>query len=321
MKQYFAEKEILITGIGTLGSSLVKYILTHKYKPKGIRLFSRNENKQWQLQNELKQLGIDKNVAFLIGDIRDRKRLEIAMNKVDIVINTSALKHVSICEYNPIEAIETNINGTKNVILAALEKQVEKVMLISTDKSVYSTNLYGMTKAVAEKLFIHGNVYSGGHNPKFSVCRYGNVLGSSGSVIQLFQKQKEKNIVTITNDEMTRFFFPIEKVVKFILDRIEEINGEEIFIPKMPSMKIVDIAKIIAPDCEIEDIGIRKGEKLHECLITIEEGRQTVNKENYYIIYPNGPVLRDLEGFTYVSNLNPWQLKGDDLKEYIKDFI
>lgn len=321
MKQYFAEKEILITGIGTLGSSLVKYILTHKYKPKGIRLFSRNENKQWQLQNELKQLGIDKNVAFLIGDIRDRKRLEIAMNKVDIVIHTSALKHVPICEYNPIEAIETNINGTKNVILAALEKQVEKVMLISTDKSVYSTNLYGMTKAVAEKLFIHGNVYSGGHNPKFSVCRYGNVLGSSGSVIQLFQKQKEKNIVTITNDEMTRFFFPIEKVVKFILDRIEEINGEEIFIPKMPSMKIVDIAKIIAPDCEIEDIGIRKGEKLHECLITIEEGRQTVNKENYYIIYPNGPVLRDLEGFTYVSNLNPWQLKGDDLKEYIKDFI
>ncbi len=266
------KKEILITGgTGSLGKTLVK-LLIKKYNPKGIRIYSRDELKQWKLKQEL---NTNIPISYLIGDVRDLKRLCIAMDGVDIVIHAAAMKQVPTCEDNPTEAIETNINGSMNVLNASLKCKVKKVIGIITDKAVYPINLYGMTKAVSEKIFIQGNTYSKHYNdikrPMFSCCRYGNVIGSRGSIVPLFKEQKKKGMITITHKDMTRFWVTLPRIADFILQCIEQMQGEEIFIPEMPSMSVMDIAKTIAPNTEIKYIGIREGEKLHEDLWTKEE--------------------------------------------------
>lgn len=279
----FDKKEILIIGgTGTLGKTLTRLIV--KQNPKGIRIFSRDELKQSQMK---RRFADEKNISFLIGDVRDINRLNLAMRGVDIVINCAAMKHVDVCEYNPIEAVNTNIDGAKNIIQAAIEQNVFRVMHISTDKAVYPVNLYGATKTVAEKLMVQANVYGASRRPIFSVCRYGNVLGSRGSVVDLFKKQyKESGRVSITDKNMTRFWIGIEDAANFILESINNMEGGEIFIPKMGSLNIVDTAGLIVDDenIQFDEIGIRPGEKLHECMITNEESFFAFEHDNSYII-------------------------------------
>jgi FlaA1/EpsC-like NDP-sugar epimerase len=316
------ESEVLITGgTGTLGKELTKTLLRN-YHPKGIRIFSRDEFKQWSFQNELRKEGFEgAPVAFLIGDVRNPERIHRAMQGVDIVIHTAAMKQVPACEYNPIEAIHTNIRGAENVINAAVDCDVKIVMNVSTDKAVYPINLYGMTKATAEKLFIQGNVYSGGR-VKMSCCRYGNVLNSRGSVIPLFQSQWEHfKKITVTHRKMTRFFISIENVVQFILSNIEKTSGAEIFVPKMKSCKLLALAQLIAPDAEIEDIGIRQGEKLHECLITYEESRLMSECENMFVIHtPEKKQYNPDIAWAYHSDTNQWWWKEEELQYMINSY-
>jgi FlaA1/EpsC-like NDP-sugar epimerase len=287
-KLFWLNKEILITGgTGTLGKALTKKLLK-EYPIKGIRIYSRDEAKQDTFKWELDEFGNPEKVSFLIGDVRDKERLSIAMRNVNIVIHTAAMKQVPACEYNPIEAVKTNIDGAVNVVNAAIDNSVEKVMNIATDKGVYPINFYGCTKAVAEKLFTFANVYSPLFT-KFSSCRYGNVLGSRGSIIPLFKKQfEEKGYITITHKDMTRFWISLNRVVQFVLDRIEEARGGEIFAPIMKSMSVIDLAKLIVPSAKFKDVGIRDGEKLHECLISYEESKRTdveiSNNDTYFII-------------------------------------
>jgi FlaA1/EpsC-like NDP-sugar epimerase len=309
-------KEILITGIGSLGKTILK-ILLEEHKPKGIRLFSRGEFFQHQLKEEMKNWDTKGNVAFLIGDIRDYERLKMATKKVDIIFNTAAMKQVPACEYNPIEAIKTNVYGSENILKAALENNVETVMHVSTDKNVKPVNIYGMTKGCAEKLFIHGNVYSKFERPKFSCCRYGNVLGSRGSIIPLWKKQyEETGEITITDKRMTRFWITLNEVARFIIDKAGETRGAEIFIPKMPSMEIIDMAKTLFPDAKIKEIGIRPGEKLHEELISKEELRKTTGLGDYYLI-SNGNALEPINKEYRSDNNDEW-LNPHELKKLIE---
>ena len=306
IKEYYEGKEILITGgTGSLGSTILKSLLKLS-KPKGIRIFSRDEYKQHILKEELRKAGLgDAPISFLIGDVRDRERLYRALERVDIVFNTAAMKQVPACEYNPEEPIKTNIIGAQNLLNGAIDCRVDKVMHVSTDKAVYPVNIYGATKLVAEKLFIHGNAYSGTNalSTKFSCCRYGNVIGSRGSILPLFKEQAKTGKITITDYDMTRFWITLEQVVVFIIKNTAEMAGGEIFIPKMKSVRIKDIARCY-PDCEIEAIGIRKGEKLHECLITEEESPMSTETENGYIIYPNSEWSNHEIRFTYNSKVN-----------------
>jgi FlaA1/EpsC-like NDP-sugar epimerase len=265
------EHEVLILGgTGSLGKTILKKLLT-EYHPKGIRIFSRDEYKQWLLKQQLKSWGLKGNVSFLIGDVRDYKRLNLAMKNVDVVYNTAAMKQVPACENNPFEAVKTNITGAETVIRAAIENKVKRVIHVSTDKACYPVNLYGATKAVAEKLFIHANLYSAFRKPKFSCVRYGNVLGSRGSVIPLFKEQAKTGVVTITDPNMTRFWITLNEVTDFIIKNTFEGMGGDIFVPKMKSLDMLSLAKIIAPNCEYQIIGDRFAEKTHECLITKEE--------------------------------------------------
>lgn len=317
---YFEGSEFLITGgTGSLGRTITKLLLS-KYKPKGIRILSRGEALQWEFKNELNKLGYNKNIDFLIGDIRDFKRVKMAMKRVDIVIHTAAIKQVPVAEKNPLEVIKTNIYGSQNILEAALCCGVEKVMNISTDKACQPLNLYGMTKAVAEKIFTQGNIYSGGRNPKFSSCRYGNVLGSRGSAVVLFKKQKEEGQLTITHPDMTRFWIKLKNVAQFVLDRIVEMHGGEVFVPKMPSSTILELAKAIAPELcnNYKVIGVRHGEKLHEVLITVEEGKYTIVKKDYYVITPFLNARRK-EGFVYTSNQSMQKIDHNKLREMINE--
>lgn len=318
----FKNKTILITGgTGSLGTKLTEIIL--KDSPKAIRIFSRGELKQSQMQTKFN----DERLRFFIGDVRDSRRLHRAFNGVDIVIHCAALKHVPICEYNPIEAVKTNINGTINVIDSAINNKVEKVILSSTDKAVYPVNLYGATKLVAEKLFIQGNNYSKNHKTIFSCVRYGNVMGSRGSVIPIFREQSKTGKITITDDTMTRFWITQKQAVDFIIDSIERMKGGEIFIPKIPSMRIIDLAKIIAPNCEMEITGIRPGEKIHEVLLTAEEARHSKDFFGYFIIEPEfkfwkknnigGEILPD--DFRYSSDKNKVWLDEKRLKKILEE--
>lgn len=276
--------EFLITGgTGSLGTTIVK-TLKRKYKPHGIRIFSRDEHKQFHFRNELKKLGLEKNVAFLIGDVRDEKRLTRAMKNVDIVINTAALKHIAICNENPMEAIATNIQGAQNVITAALTCNIPKVMHISTDKNCMPINFYGATKMTAEMLCIHANVY---HSTKFSCCRYGNVLGSRGSVIPLFREQAKAGEIVVTHKNMSRFWITLEDVTEFLLSCIQKMKGNEIFIPKMITAKVMDIAKIICPDCKIKITKPVPGEKIYETLIAEEESNHTIVYDDHFVINPS----------------------------------
>ena len=313
-------KEVLcIGGTGSLGKALTKELLTN-YSAKGIRIFSRDELKQGEMRHELCSEFNNPPVSFLIGDIRDRKRVELAMKGTNLVVHCAALKQVPSCEFNPMEAIKTNILGSQNVLLSALENDsVEKVMAISTDKACYPVNLYGGTKLCMEHLFIDGNVYSSGRNPRFSCCRYGNVLGSRGSVVPLFKKQYAKNkTVTVTDPKMTRFWITLNQVAKFIIRSIEDMAGGEIFIPKMPSASILDIMNAVLPEnhnAEIKTIGIRPGEKLHEVLITKEESLKMISEKGRFVIKQD-PVLPAIE-FEYRSETNAQWMTVEEIKQMV----
>lgn len=313
--------EILITGgTGTLGKTLTK-ILCSEYSPKGIRIYSRDEFKQWEMRNSMKEWNKnDIPIEFILGDVRDFENINRALNRVDIVINCAAMKQVPACENNPIEAIETNITGAKNIINACIDNKVSQCLHVSTDKAVYPVNLYGKTKAVAEDLFIFGNTYSGSQGTRFNCVRYGNVLGSRGSVIPLFREQAKKGKVTVTDKKMTRFFITIDRVSRFILSMIEEplFRSGFIFVPKMPSMKIVDLIEALTPDVHIEQIGIRKGEKLHECLITFEESKVMAEQEDYYIISPlASPITTD--NWAYYTDTNTEWLSKEQFLEIVEE--
>jgi len=320
----FDNKTILVTGgVGSFGQKFIEIILK-EYNPKSVRVYDNRELAEVEMEREFK----DKHLRFFIGDVRDKNRLYRAMNGVDIVVHAAALKHIPVCEYNPIEAVKTNIEGAINVVDAAIDNSVEKVMAISTDKAVYPVNLYGATKMVAEKLFIQSNSYTGGRKTIFSCCRYGNVIASSGSVIPLFKKQKSNGEITITDERMTRFWITLEQGIRFVIGCIEKMKGGEIFIPKIPSMKIIDLADTVAFGMKKKIIGIRPGEKLHEALLAREEAKHTKEFDKYFVIEPEYPFWRQdnfkegkplPEGFQYTSDTNNWWLTKEDLKNMLKD--
>jgi len=270
-------------GTGTFGTHATSVILK-ELSPKSIRIFSRSELLQVQMSQSIK----DNRIRFFIGDIRDKDRLSRAMVDVDFVVHAAALKQVPVCHYNPWEAVQTNITGSMNVVDCAIDTGVKKTILISSDKACSPVNLYGKTKAVAESLFIQGNIYAK-NKTKFSCTRYGNVIASRGSVIPMFLEQKKTGIIKITDERMTRFWLTIDHGVHFVLNCISMMKGGEIFVPKLQSMKIVDLADVIAPECKRLITGIRPGEKLHEVLITEDESRHTKEYEDYYSILPEFP--------------------------------
>src|SRR5258705_6556756 len=318
---------VLITGgTGSFGKKFTKTLLEEK-QPKKIIIFSRDELKQHEMQVG----GYDhQSLRYFIGDVRDRERLIRAMHGVDIVVHAAALKQVPACEYNPMEAIKTNIMGTANVVEAALDSGVKKVMTISTDKAVSPANLYGATKLAAEKLVIQSNAYAAGTSTRYSCVRYGNVVGSRGSVVPLFLKQRASGKITITDDRMTRFWLSLEEGVPFVITCIEQMEGGEVFVPKIPSTKVVDLARAIAPDARIDTIGIRPGEKLHEDLLSDDEARHTVELEHMYVVQPAeaswfGYSWKDKgkslpEGFYYSSDNNTEWLDVEGIKKYIAPF-
>ena len=277
-------KVILLTGgTGSFGQKFTRVLLS-KYKPGVIRIFSRDELKQWEMSKKFRG---EERLRFFIGDVRDKERLERAMDGADIVVHAAALKQVPSCEYNPFEAVKTNVLGAQNVIEAAINHNIEKVMAISTDKAVNPVNLYGATKMCMEKLFVAANSYVGGRRQtRLSCARYGNVVGSRGSVIPLFREQKETGTVTVTDEKMTRFWLTLEQGVSFVIKCINIMCGGEIFVPKIPSMKMVDLASTLAPECRVEYIGVRPGEKIHECLLTEDEARHSVEFDNFFVIEP-----------------------------------
>jgi len=318
---------VLVTGgTGSFGKKFTKILLEEK-SPKKVIIFSRDELKQYEMQ----VTGFNQpNLRYFIGDIRDRERLTRAMHGVDIVVHAAALKQVPACEYNPMEAIKTNIIGTSNVLEAALDAGVKKVMTISTDKAVNPANLYGATKLAAEKVTIQSNAYAAGTATRYSCVRYGNVVGSRGSVVPVFLKQRQNGKVTITDDRMTRFWLSLEQGVRFVISCIEQMQGGEVFVPKIPSMKVIDLARAIAPDAEVEIIGIRPGEKLHEVLISEDEARNTVELEKMFVVQPaeaywfgydwqnKGKLLSD--GYFYSSDNNSEWLDLEGIKKFIAPF-
>ena len=318
---------VLVTGgTGSFGKKFTKTLLEEK-QPKKIIIFSRDELKQHEMQVG----GYNhESLRYFIGDIRDRERLVRAMHGVDIVVHAAALKQVPACEYNPMEAIKTNIMGTANVVEAALDAGVKKVLTVSTDKAVSPANLYGATKLAAEKLTIQSNAYAGGSATRFSCVRYGNVVGSRGSIVPLFLKQRAGGKITVTDNRMTRFWLSLEQGVRFVIDCIEQMEGGEVFSPKIPTTKVIDLAQAIAPQAEINIIGIRPGEKLHEMLISEDEARHTIELDKMFVVQPaeatwfgyswqaKGKVLK--EGFYYSSDNNTEWLDLDGIKKYIAPF-
>ncbi len=323
---YLRDKSVLVTGgTGSFGRRFVEIVLPQK--PRRLVVFSRDELKQ----HDMRQLYPDSGsspMRYFIGDVRDRDRLNRAFQGVDVVVHAAALKQVPACEYNPIEAVQTNIIGAKNVLEAALDQGVKKVMAVSTDKAVNPVNLYGATKLCAEKLFVHANAYSGERETRFSCSRYGNVVGSRGSVIQVFLEQRKNGRVTVTDARMTRFWLTLEQGVQFVLWGIEHMQGGEIFVPKIPSMKVLDLAHAVAPNCAVDYIGVRPGEKVHEVLVSEDESRNTLEWQNAYIIQPahswwtttnweNAKALPP--GFRYTSDGNSEWLSGQQLLNLIPD--
>ena len=328
----FNNKSILITGgTGSFGKKYTE-ILLKKYKPKRLVIYSRDELKQY----EMAQMFKDKAMRFFIGDVRDYKRLRTAMNGIDYVIHAAAMKHVPIAEYNPMECIKTNIDGAQNVIDASLECGVSKVIALSTDKACNPVNLYGATKLASDKLFVAANNIVGDKKTRFSVVRYGNVVGSRGSVVPLFKKliAQGENELPITHEKMTRFWITLEQGVNFVLKNFERMKGGEIFIPKIPSMTMVDLAKALAPDLGVKIIGIRPGEKMHEMMISRDDAHLTYEFDDYYVISPSIQFLtaQDFstnalhqkgkpvsEDFEYSSNTNKIWLDRAGLLEMIGD--
>ncbi len=319
----WSEQVVLVTGgTGSFGKKFVE-IMLQQYHPKRLVIFSRDELKQ----HEMRTAGFDHpSLRYFIGDVRDPARLERALAGVTVVVHAAALKQVPACEYNPFEAIQTNIMGGRNVIDAAINQGVRHILALSTDKAVNPINLYGATKLCAEKMFVQANAYAGSKDTRFACARYGNVVGSRGSVIPVFLEQRKRGKITITDPRMTRFWITLEQGVRFVIGCIEQMHGGEIFVPKIASMKMIDLAETIAPGCEIEVIGIRPGEKLHEVLVSEDEARNTVEVEGMYIIQPAHPwwigsnwaTARALpEGFRYASDTNSAWLTGEQLHELI----
>jgi UDP-N-acetylglucosamine 4,6-dehydratase len=321
------DSTVLITGgTGSLGKKLTRRLLAH-HPPKKLIIFSRDELKQHEMQVS----GFDDpRLRYFIGDVRDVTRLRRAFVDVDVVIHAAALKQVPACEYNPIEAVLTNVDGARNVIDAALDRGVKKVMAVSTDKAVNPVNLYGATKMVAEKLFVQANSYSGTGPTHFSCVRYGNVVASRGSVIPLFLEQRKTGKLTITDSRMTRFWMTLDQAARFVIGCTEEMRGGEVFVPKIPSMTIVDLAQAIGPDCEVEIVGIRPGEKLHEVLISEDEARHTVEQNGKFVIQPNHPWWSEqngnddrasMDGFRYTSDKNPLTMSVAELKQLVANLL
>lgn len=321
------DKVVLVTGgTGSFGKKFIE-IMLKEYHPAKIIIFSRDELKQYEMQiNGFN----DPSLRYFLGDIRDLERLKRAFKDVDIVVHAAALKQVPACEYNPFEAIKTNILGSQNVIDAALDCGVKKVLAISTDKAVNPVNLYGVTKLGAEKLFIQSNAYAGGRETRFSCTRYGNVVGSRGSVVPVFLQQRHTGKLTVTDERMTRFWISLEQGVRFVIRCIEQMHGGEVFVPKIPSMSVKDLGAAIAPECEIVYSGIRPGEKLHEVLVSEDEARSTIELDDMFVVQPTGTLWfgREWEkigktlpdGFRYASNTNTEWLDLEGVKAMIKPF-
>ncbi len=322
------DKTILITGgTGSFGKCFTKYVLTH-YNPKKIIIYSRDEFKQFIMQGEFREYA-DK-LRFFIGDVRDKERLKRAFEGVDYVIHAAALKQVPACEYNPSEAIKTNIHGAQNVIDAALDTNVKKVVALSTDKAVNPVNLYGGTKLVSDKLFIAANAYAGEKDINFSIVRYGNVAGSRGSVIPKFYDMIKKGCteLTITDYRMTRFWISLTQGVELVIKALEEATGGETFISKIPSFKISDLAEAMLPGCKTREIGIYPGEKLHEIMVTVEDSSTTYEYDKHFIVYPqvtwnskqkiNTSGKKVAEGFSYSSDNNTEWLSVEEIRELLK---
>jgi UDP-N-acetylglucosamine 4,6-dehydratase len=301
--------------------------MLEEYHPAKLIIFSRDELKQ----HEMRAGGFDDpSLRYFIGDVRDQERLRRAMNGVEVVVHAAALKQVPACEYNPMEAIKTNILGSSNVIEAAIDAGVERVMALSTDKAVSPVNLYGTTKLAAEKLFVQSNAYAAGKATRFACVRYGNVVGSRGSVIPIFLQQRQNGKLTVTDERMTRFWLTLEQGVRFVIRCTEQMRGGEVFVPKIPSTRIVDLARVIAPQARLEVIGIRPGEKLHEMLINEDEARSTVELEDMFVVQPatdlwfghewqdQGRRLPD--GFRYGSDTNPEWLTVEQIREIVAPF-
>ena len=323
---------ILITGgTGSFGQLIVKTIL-ERYQPNKLIVFSRDELKQFEMAKIFPDSKY-KCMRYFLGDVRDQNRLHEAFHDVDYIIHAAALKQVPACEYNPFEAIKTNVMGAQNIIRAAIAQKVKRVVALSTDKAASPVNLYGATKLCSDKLFIAGNAMSGGEVTRFSVVRYGNVVGSRGSVIPFFLEQQKSGILSITDTRMTRFSISLQHGVSFVLANLERMHGGELFVPKIPSYRITDVAKAIAPDAEHRVIGIRPGEKLHELMISEDDSRHTIEFDDYYVIQPDfswwakkeellncgGSLCQD--GFSYRSDTNTEWLSVEDLKEIVDEFI
>ena len=317
-------KSLLITGgTGSFGKLFVKTAL-EKLQLKRIVVYSRDELKQYEMQQHYS----GDNLRYFIGDIRDESRLRRALDGIDVVVHAAALKQVPACEYNPFEAIKTNVIGAENIINACIDLGIERVLALSTDKAANPINLYGATKLCSDKLFIAGNHYSGKRKTRFAAVRYGNVVGSRGSVIPFFLARKKTGVLPITDKRMTRFWITLQQGVDFVINSVERMHGGEIFVPKIPSMNIMDLAEVIAPECKVEFVGIRPGEKLHEVMVPEDDARSTVELEDRFVIQPSfqwwdasryseGKQCPD--GFRYGSDTNDKWLTRDELKKMVAD--
>ncbi|HUF39643.1 MAG TPA: UDP-N-acetylglucosamine 4,6-dehydratase (inverting) [Anaerolineales bacterium] len=321
------DQVILVTGgTGSFGKKFIETMLA-EYDPAKMIVYSRDELKQ----HEMWARGFDHpSLRYFIGDVRDLPRLKRAMHGVDVVVHAAALKQVPACEYNPMEAVKTNIIGTSNVVDAAIDAGVKKVMALSTDKAVTPVNMYGATKLTAEKLVVASNAYAGDKGTLLSCVRYGNVVGSRGSVVPIFIRQRASGRLTITDARMTRFWLSLEEGVRFVISNIERMHGGEVFVPKIPSTKIVDLARVIAPEAEIDVIGIRPGEKLHEMMIHRDESRSTIELADRFVVQPaghlwfrhdwsqEGTLVPD--GFKYTSDGNDWWLSDEEVRVLVEPF-
>ena len=321
---YLADKSILVTGgTGSFGKAFIRRILSD-LEPRRVAILSRDELKQYEFRQEL---GDDPRLRWFIGDVRDRARLEQAFHGVDVVVHAAAMKQVDTAEYNPFECIATNVLGAENVINAAIARGVERVIALSTDKASSPANLYGASKLCSDKLFVAGNHYVGANSSRFSVVRYGNVVGSRGSVVPLFRRLAETGVLPITDTRMTRFWITLPQAVQFVIDSLDEMRGGEIFVPRIPSTTVTDLAEAIAPGARHEIIGIRPGEKLHEEMISANDAHRTASLDTSYVIFPTfsewttPPLMTDAQpvpdGFAYQSDSNDWFLNVDEIRDLL----
>jgi len=322
------DKTILVTGgTGSFGKKFVSIVL-EQFRPRKLIIFSRDELKQFEMRERFNERDHPA-IRYFLGDVRDRERLYRAFDGVEIVVHAAALKQVPAAEYNPLEAVKTNVLGAANIIDAAIDKNVEKVIALSTDKAANPINLYGATKLCSDKLFVAANSYSGYHKTKFSVVRYGNVVGSRGSVIPFFLQKRSTGVLPITDSRMTRFWITLEQGVEFVIESLERMHGGEIFVPKIPSMNVVDLARALAPECRHEIVGIRSGEKLHETMVPEDDARNTLEYDGFYAILPTaldwdrkGYLEKNggrpcPDGFRYSSDTNPRWLTTEELQHVI----